>query len=89
MVGSAATFSDYFAEAVGRIGGLHEQSIKELETQNQIMKELVDMRQSKSGVNLDEEISNMIKYQHGYAASARFMSTINTMLDIVVRLGQA
>ncbi|MDR2467367.1 MAG: flagellar hook-associated protein FlgK [Spirochaetaceae bacterium] len=89
MVGALSSFDEYFADATGQIGILHEQSITELETQNQIMKQLRDMRQSISGVSIDEELSNMIKYQHGYAASARFMSTVNTMLDIVVRLGQA
>jgi flagellar hook-associated protein 1 FlgK len=89
MVGNLATFDDYFADAAGKIGILHEQSIMELETHNQMMKQLLDARTSISGVNIDEELSNMIKYQHGYAASARFMSTVNSMLDIVVRLGQA
>jgi flagellar hook-associated protein 1 FlgK len=89
MVGAHSTFGEYFADAVGQIGILHEQSIKELATHQGIMKHLRDMRQSVAGVNIDEELSNMIKYQHGYAASARFMSTVNSMLDIVMRLGQA
>jgi flagellar hook-associated protein 1 FlgK len=87
MVGALATFDDYFADATGRIGILHEQSIKQLETQNQTLKQLRDIRESISGVNIDEELSNMIKYQHGYAASARFMATVNSMLDVVIRLG--
>jgi flagellar hook-associated protein 1 FlgK len=89
MVGALATIDDYFADSVGRIGLLHEQSQTELETHDKIMKNFYDMRQSISGVNMDEEISNMIKYQHGYAAAARFISTVNQMLDIVVHLGQA
>jgi flagellar hook-associated protein 1 FlgK len=88
-VGFHATFDDYFADAVGTIGILHEQSIKQLETHSKVMKNLHDMRQSIAGVNMDEELSNLIKYQHGYAASARFISTVNSILDIVVRLGQA
>jgi flagellar hook-associated protein 1 FlgK len=87
MVGSLATIDDYFADSVGRIGLLHEQSQKQLETHSQIGKHLADMRASISGVNMDEELSNMIKYQHGYAAAARFMSTVNSMLDIVMHLG--
>jgi flagellar hook-associated protein 1 FlgK len=89
MVGALATIDDYFADAAGRIGLLHEQSQTELETHDKIMKNFYDMRQSISGVNMDEEISNMIKYQHGYAAAARFLSTVNQMLDIVVHLGAA
>jgi flagellar hook-associated protein 1 FlgK len=68
MVGRLGTFDDYFADAVARAGMLGEQSGRALETQNLIMKQLHDMRSSVSGVNMDEELAAMIKYQHGYAA---------------------
>jgi flagellar hook-associated protein 1 FlgK len=88
MVGRLRTFDDYFADSVGRIGLLGEQSGRALETQNLIMKQLHDKRQSVSGVNVDEELSNMIKYQHGYAAAARFITTVNAMLDTLInRMG--
>ncbi|MDR3170549.1 MAG: flagellar hook-associated protein FlgK [Treponema sp.] len=88
MVGRLETFDDYFADAVGRVGLLGEQSNRALETQNLVMKQLKDMRQSVSGVNMDEELSNMIKYQHGYAAAARFITTVNSMLDTIInRMG--
>jgi len=88
MVGKLGTFDDYFADAVARVGLLGEQSDRALETQNLIMKQLKDMRDSISGVNIDEELSQMIKYQHGYAAAARFISTVNDMLDTIInRMG--
>jgi flagellar hook-associated protein 1 FlgK len=88
MVGQLRTFDDYFADAVGRIGILGEQSGRSLETQNLTMKQLHDMRESISGVNMDEELAAMIKYQHGYAAAARFITTINSMLDTIInRMG--
>jgi flagellar hook-associated protein 1 FlgK len=88
MVGNIGSFDDYFADSVGRIGMLGEQSGRALETQNLIMKNLHDMRQSVSGVNMDEELSNMIKYQHGYQAAARFVSTVNSMLEVLMQLGR-
>jgi flagellar hook-associated protein 1 FlgK len=88
MVGQVGTFDDYFADAVGRMGLLGEQSNRALETQNLVMKQLKDLRQSVSGVNMDEELANMIKYQHGYAAAARFITTMNSMLDTIInRMG--
>ena len=87
MVGRLGTFDDYFQDSIGRIGMEGEVSGLALETENQNMKNLTDMRQSFSGVNMDEELSNMIKYQHGYQAAARFVSTVNSMLDILMRLG--
>jgi flagellar hook-associated protein 1 FlgK len=88
MVGQYRTFDDYFADAAGRIGELGKQSGEQLETQNRIMKELRDWRESISGVNVDEELAAMIKYQHGYSAAARFITTVNSMLDTIInRMG--
>ncbi|MCL2244853.1 MAG: flagellar hook-associated protein FlgK [Treponema sp.] len=88
MVGRLSTFDDYFADSVGRIALLGEQSGRALETENRIMKYLTDMRRSISGVNMDEEIANMIRYQHGYNAAARFITTVNSMLDTIInRMG--
>jgi len=87
MVGSLSTFDDYFADSVGRIGLLGEQSNRALETENIIMKQLTDMRRSISGVSIDEELANMLRYQHGYNAAARFITTVNSMLDTLMRMG--
>lgn len=88
MVGSTRTFDDYFADAVTEIGLKGEQAKLSLETQNAVLKELKDMRDSVSGVNIDEELADIIKFQHGYNAAARFIATVNDMLDTVInRMG--
>jgi flagellar hook-associated protein 1 FlgK len=43
-----------------------------------------DRRQSTSGVSLDEEMTNLIRFQRGYQASARTMSTLDEMLDTLI-----
>ena len=88
MVGSLATFDDWFSDAAARIGLLGEQAELSSETQSRIVKNLTDMRDSLSGVNIDEELSNMIKFQHGYAAAARFIANFDEMLDTIInRMG--
>jgi flagellar hook-associated protein 1 FlgK len=87
MVGQFRTFDDYFSDSVGRIGVLGQQSKTALETQNLIMKQLEEMRQSISGVNMDEELANLLKYTHGYNAAARFITTVNQMLETLIRMG--
>lgn len=88
MVGNTRTFDDFFADVVTNIGLKGEQASRSLETQNAIMKELRDLRNSISGVNVDEELADIIKFQHGYNAAAKFISTVNDMLDTVInRLG--
>ncbi|HEY7598518.1 MAG TPA: flagellar hook-associated protein FlgK, partial [Candidatus Limnocylindrales bacterium] len=43
-----------------------------------------DRRQNVSGVSLDEEMANMIKFQRGYQASARAMSSVDDLLDTLI-----
>jgi len=88
MVGKLATFDDYFADSIGRIGYLGEQSTMALETENKMMKFLTDWRSSISGVNINEELTNMIRYQQGFNAAARFITTVNSMYDTIInRMG--
>ncbi len=87
-VGDERTFDDYFADAVTNIGLKGEQASRSLETQKAIMTELKTTRDSISGVNVDEELSDIIKFQHGYNAAAKFISTVNEMLDTIInRMG--
>lgn len=88
MVGQISTFDDYFADSVAEIGLKGEEAERALQTQETIMKDLRDMRKSISGVNMDEEVAQMIKFQHGYNAAARFITTMDEMLDVIInRMG--
>jgi flagellar hook-associated protein 1 len=43
-----------------------------------------DRRQSVSGVSMDEEMSNLIRFQRAYQASSRAMSTMDDMIDVLI-----
>ena len=88
MVGNTRTFDDFFADTITNVGLKGEQASRSLETQIAIMKELHDMRDAISGVNVDEELADIIKFQHGYNAAAKFIATQDEMLDTVInRMG--
>jgi len=88
LPGQNGTFDDWFALAAADIGLRGEIAAQTRESQNLIMKELEDLRQSISGVNLDEEFSEMIKFQHGYNAAARFITVVDKMIETIIdRLG--
>ncbi|MBN2050839.1 MAG: flagellar hook-associated protein FlgK [Spirochaetales bacterium] len=88
MAGGITSFDNYFSETVANAGLKGETAQRAYETQNAIMQELKSMRDSISGVNVDEEFAQLIKYQHGYAAAARFITTFNTLLDTIInRMG--
>ena len=45
---------------------------------------LDNQRQAYSGVNIDEEMTNLVQFQHAYDAAARFLTTIDEMLDTLI-----
>jgi len=58
-------------------------------TQQNLLSALQTQRDSLSGVNLDEEASNLMTLQRGYQASARFLSVINSLADqLMTQLGR-
>lgn len=86
--GGGKTFDDHFAESVARIGLEGERAERASESHARIAKDLRDLRQSISGVNMDEELAEMIKFQQGYAAAAKFVTQIDQMLDTIInRMG--
>ncbi len=88
MVGKHKNFDEYFSQAVANVGLKGEEAERSLETEREMMKELETMKDSISGVNIDEELSNMIKFQHGYAAASRFVSEVDKMLETIInRMG--
>jgi flagellar hook-associated protein 1 FlgK len=88
MIGDTLTLDDYFAELVASIGLRGQEASRVHQTENLIMKNHKDLRESISGVNIDEELATMIKFQHGYAAAARFITEFDKMLEIIInRMG--
>lgn len=88
MIGSQRTFDDYFADTITNVGLKGEQAQNQLATQNKIMGDLRDLRDSIYGVNIDEELADIIKFQHGYNVAAKFISVQDELLDTLInRLG--
>jgi flagellar hook-associated protein 1 FlgK len=78
------TLDDFYRSTIGQLGV--QSSEAKRQTQNeQILVDYIDgSRQSVSGVSIDEEMSNMIKFQHAYSAAARFMTSIDQILDKLI-----
>ena len=88
MVGGSKTFDDYFADSVTNVGLMGEQAEMNLLSQNAIMDDLRGLRDSISGVNIDEELAEILKFQHGYNAAAKFITVWDGLVDTVInRLG--
>ena len=84
MIGKHRSFDDYFASTTAEIALKGEQAGISLDSSTLILKNDLDFQQSISGVNMDEEMADMIKFQHGYNAAAKFISQIDQMLDTII-----
>ncbi|MDQ0285607.1 flagellar hook-associated protein 1 FlgK [Desulfofundulus luciae] len=81
---SGTTFNEYFNALLADIGARSGSASDMADTQRAVAEQVESLRQSVSGVNLDEELSRLIQYQYGYQASARVLATIDEMLDYLI-----
>jgi len=66
------------------MGGESRAASQQQATSQTLVDAAQDRRQSASGVSMDEEMTNMVRFQRGYQASARVMSTMDEMLDTLI-----
>ncbi|MGZ4565684.1 MAG: flagellar hook-associated protein FlgK [Blastococcus sp.] len=57
-----------------------------LGTQSVVSNQVDSSRDAVSGVSIDEEMTNMLQFQHGYQAAGQLVSTINSMLDDLMNM---
>ncbi|HZG87387.1 flagellar hook-associated protein FlgK [Paenibacillus sp.] len=81
---NGGTFDEFLRAVVGEIGIQAQEATRQSDNQQTLVDQIDARRQSVSGVSLDEEMSNMIKFQHAYNAAARALTTFDEMLDKVI-----
>ena len=74
------TFSSYYATTVGSFGQSLATATNNLDDNQNIQTLFENQRSSISGVNMDEEMSNLVKFQQAYVASSETFNIINTLL---------
>ncbi|MDQ0172414.1 flagellar hook-associated protein FlgK [Paenibacillus tundrae] len=79
-----ATIGAQFSAIVGQLGVQSQEAARQTSNSEFLVEQVDTRRQSVSGVSLDEEMANMIKFQHAYSASARFMTTYDQLLDKLI-----
>jgi flagellar hook-associated protein 1 FlgK len=78
------TLSNHYRDLVSGIANATSSATDRLEDQKILQRLMVERRDSVSGVSLDEEMTNLVKYQRAFDANARVMRTLDEMLDIIV-----
>jgi flagellar hook-associated protein 1 len=83
------TAAESYGDLVGSIGQRKAAVAQSVDTQNAIKEQIQSMRESVSGVSLDEEMVSLTKYQRAYEAAGKVLATADELLqDLINRVGR-
>ena len=81
---SGMTVDNFFKDTINKLG-VHSQEAKRIvKNQESLLNSFNESKLSVSGVSLDEEMANLIQFQHAYQANAKIIATVDELLDVVV-----
>jgi flagellar hook-associated protein 1 FlgK len=83
-VTTETTFTKFITTMLGNVGELTSNAKSLTEYQQNTLNMLEKQRESVSGVSLDDEMSNLIKFQYAYQASARLLTVADEMLKTII-----
>lgn len=82
------TPDNFYRDIINDLGISGREAISMKDSHDMVMAQIDHRRKEISGVSLDEDMTEMIKFQHAYNANARFINSIDAMIDqIVNRMG--
>lgn len=88
LQGGTASYNSAYSQLVSLVGN----KTRELQTNSAaeatLLKQLHTAQQSESGVNLDEEATNLLRYQQAYQSAGRVMQAVSDMFDVLISLGR-
>ncbi len=80
---SDRTISDMYSQMVGELGTKAAAAERGVLFQKDILAQLDNFRESISGVNLDEETSNLVRFQHAYSANANVLKVADEVIQSI------
>jgi flagellar hook-associated protein 1 FlgK len=81
---TTSTFGDFYRNIIGQLGVDSQQAQNMQDNTQKLVNQVDSRRQSVSGVSLDEEMTNMIRFQQAYNAAARVVTVMDQVLDKVI-----
>jgi flagellar hook-associated protein 1 len=78
------TFAEAYIEQVSKVGNMSQQALVAKDALTVVYDQAVEARDGISGVSLDEEAANLIRFQQAYQASAKVMQTASTLFDSIL-----
>ncbi len=88
MLGGTASYQDSYGELVAGVGTSTRQTLISSEAMEALKDQAMEFRDSVSGVNLEEEAANMLKYQHAFQAAAQMIGTADKLFQTLMQAVQ-
>lgn len=86
VVGGSATFAESWAQLVYQVGSDSQTAIAQQKTRQEVVDQVERLRDQVSGVSMDEEAAQMLRFQRAYEANARYFSTVDSVLSTLLHL---
>ncbi len=86
MSSNRSSFNEFYSSVVGKVGSLAQMAKNNGEHSALVAEQLQLKQESVSGVSIDEEMTNLIRFQQAYSASARIISQVDELLDTIIRM---
>lgn len=86
VTGGTGTFAELYGRIVAQVGALSQSAQVDGKVQDAVLAQAQKLRDSVSGVSLDEEAVNLIKFQRSYQSSARVIRIVSDLLEEAINL---
>lgn len=86
MLGDSITFDEFYNGMIAEMGLLLNRNNAESQSQKQVIDQFQKLRNEVSSVNMDEEVADMVQFQRGFDAAAKFISTVDEMTQSVINM---
>lgn len=88
LANGTTSYQGAYGQLIGQVGSQTRELTVISQAQASLLDQVTASQQAVSGVNLDEEAANLIRYQQAYQAAAKAMQIASTMFDTLLTLGQ-
>ncbi|HYD95689.1 MAG TPA: flagellar hook-associated protein FlgK [Noviherbaspirillum sp.] len=87
LANGTMTYSAAYSLMVTQVGNKTRELEITSKAEAQVLEQAVQAQQSESGVNIDEEAANLLRYQQAYQAAAKVMQTASQLFELLLNLG--
>ncbi len=86
MRGESITFDEFYNGMLAELGLMINRAQEELRNQRLILDQFQKLRNEISSVNMDEEVADMVQFQRGFEAAAKFITSVDDMTRTVIEM---